>query len=204
MARPNFVLILTDDMGSGDLPCVPGGDPAVVCGGTASFGHPYAHMPHLAALQRDGARFTAAYTLGLTCSPSRNAWLTGRMPAELNVGLAGLPHPPVSETAVPVAAIPAHAQRPSPEKLPPHGPQVSEMLRAVAPAALRSRTLLVSCLVLLVVPLAVALLAASARAWLVDEEEAQWESAAAAAEGWMHPHREAAGQALQWLRGAKY
>ena len=130
MSRPNFVLILTDDMGSGDLPCVPGGDPAVVCGGTASFGHPYAHMPHLAALQRDGARFTAAYTLGLTCSPSRNAWLTGRMPAEMNVGVEGLPHPPVSETAVPVAAIPAHAQRPSPEKLPPHGPQVSEMLRA--------------------------------------------------------------------------
>mmetsp|Transcript_24357 Transcript_24357/g.77134 ORF Transcript_24357/g.77134 Transcript_24357/m.77134 type:complete len:485 (+) Transcript_24357:15-1469(+) len=97
MERPNFVLILTDDMGSGDLPCVPGGDPAVVCGGTASFGHPYAHMPHLAALQRDGARFTAAYTLGLTCSPSRNAWLTGRMPAEVNVGVEGLPHPPVSE-----------------------------------------------------------------------------------------------------------
>ena len=81
--RPNFVALIADDMGVGDLPCVRGGHALVSCD-APSFGHPFADMPNVARLQAEGTRFLQAYTLGITCSPSRAALMTGRMPPQAN------------------------------------------------------------------------------------------------------------------------
>ena len=98
--RPNFLLVLLDDMGVGDVPCVRGGSAAqerLVGCDSPSWAHPYAEMPALSRLQREGTHFTQAYTQGLTCSPSRAALMTGLWPARLAredpavVGLKGVP-----------------------------------------------------------------------------------------------------------------
>ena len=69
-ARPNFVVILCDDLGWGDL---------------ASFGHPHIRTPHLDGLARDGMRLTSAYSAAPVCSPSRVGLLTGRSPNRAGV-----------------------------------------------------------------------------------------------------------------------
>ncbi|MBM3727661.1 MAG: sulfatase [Acidobacteria bacterium] len=61
--RPNFVLILADDLGYGDIGC---------------YGSPDVPTPHLDSLARDGVRCTDAYVSCAVCSPSRVALLTGR------------------------------------------------------------------------------------------------------------------------------
>ena len=61
--QPNFVLILADDLGYGDLGC---------------YGHPEAKTPVLDQLARDGVRFSQHYSNGPECSPTRTALLTGR------------------------------------------------------------------------------------------------------------------------------
>jgi len=63
-SRPNFVLILADDLGYGDLRC-------------------YAQeskipTPHLDRLAAEGMRFTDAHSPSSVCSPTRYALLTGR------------------------------------------------------------------------------------------------------------------------------
>ena len=68
---PNFIIILADDLGWGDLSCQ----------GSATIS-----TPRLDRLAREGARFTDAYSAAPFCSPSRAALLTGRLPAR-----AGLP-----------------------------------------------------------------------------------------------------------------
>ena len=69
---PNFILILADDLGWGDLSCQ----------GSATIA-----TPRLVGLAREGVRFTEAYSAAPFCSPSRAALLTGRLPAR-----AGLPY----------------------------------------------------------------------------------------------------------------
>jgi arylsulfatase A-like enzyme len=66
--RPSFVLLLADDLGYGDL---------------GSYGAPDLRTPHLDALARSGARFTAAYSASPVCSPTRAALLTGLYPQRL-------------------------------------------------------------------------------------------------------------------------
>ena len=60
---PNFVLIMADDLGYGDLSC---------------YGSERARTPHLDALAREGLRFTDYHSNGCVCSPTRAALLTGR------------------------------------------------------------------------------------------------------------------------------
>jgi len=60
--RPNFVIILADDLGYGDL---------------ASYGHPVHRTPHLDRLAAEGLRFTDFHSNGAMCSPTRAALLTG-------------------------------------------------------------------------------------------------------------------------------
>ncbi len=60
---PNFVVILADDLGYGDLGCY---------GGTGFA------TPHLDALAAAGLRFTDFHSNGPVCSPTRAALLTGR------------------------------------------------------------------------------------------------------------------------------
>ncbi|MDT8391422.1 MAG: sulfatase-like hydrolase/transferase [Lentisphaeria bacterium] len=64
-AAVNFVQILTDDQGWGDLGC---------------FGHPFIKSPHLDQLAVEGMKFTHCYAADSVCSPSRAAILTGRTP----------------------------------------------------------------------------------------------------------------------------
>ena len=63
-ARPNFLIIFTDDQGYGDLGC---------------FGSQTIRTPHLDKLASEGTRFTSFYAQ-IVCGPSRSALLTGRYP----------------------------------------------------------------------------------------------------------------------------
>ncbi|BAV07261.1 arylsulfatase [Filimonas lacunae] len=84
---PNFIIILADDLGYGDL---------------GSYGHPTIETPYLDQLAQEGTRFTQFYVAASVCSPSRAALLTGRLPVRTGItgGLGvffphsatGLPH----------------------------------------------------------------------------------------------------------------
>jgi arylsulfatase A-like enzyme len=65
---PNIIFILSDDLGSGDLSC---------------YGHPYAQTPNIDQLAHTGLQLKRCYALGVTCAPSRAAFMTGRFPATL-------------------------------------------------------------------------------------------------------------------------
>lgn len=69
-AKPNIVLIFTDDQGYGDLGC---------------FGSTTIRTPHLDRLAREGRKFTSFMAAAPLCTPSRAALLTGSYP--LRVGL---------------------------------------------------------------------------------------------------------------------
>ncbi len=61
-ARPNVVLIITDDQGAPPL---------------GSSGHPFLQTPHLDQLHRESVRFTDFHS-GTTCAPTRAGLFTGR------------------------------------------------------------------------------------------------------------------------------
>jgi arylsulfatase A-like enzyme len=61
--RPNIVLIITDDVGYGDL---------------GSYGAPDVKTPNLDRLARDGVRLTDFYANGATCTPTRTGLISGR------------------------------------------------------------------------------------------------------------------------------
>lgn len=83
-AKPlNFLLIVTDDLGYGDL---------------GSYGNSLHRTPHLDQLAREGVRFTAFYVPAPVCTPSRVTLLTGRYP--LRAGLTALLWPE-SKTGLP-------------------------------------------------------------------------------------------------------
>ncbi|WP_263383613.1 sulfatase family protein [Granulicella arctica] len=60
--KPNIVVILSDDVGYGDL---------------SSYGATHVHTPMIDALAASGLRFTNAHSDAATCTPSRYAMLTG-------------------------------------------------------------------------------------------------------------------------------
>ena len=62
---PNFVVVLCDDLGYGDLGC---------------YGNRRIRTPHLDRFARQGLRFTDCYAASPVCSPSRAGLLTGRTP----------------------------------------------------------------------------------------------------------------------------
>jgi arylsulfatase A len=69
-ARPNVLVILSDDQGTLDL---------------NSYGSADLHTPNLDALANRGVRFTQFYAGSSVCSPSRAAFLTGRYPHRAGV-----------------------------------------------------------------------------------------------------------------------
>jgi arylsulfatase A len=69
-AKPNFVLIFSDDQGYGDLGC---------------FGSTTIRTPHLDRLAKEGRRFTSFLSASSVCSPSRAALLTGSYPKRLGM-----------------------------------------------------------------------------------------------------------------------
>lgn len=62
-AKPNFVLILADDLGYGDVGC---------------YGATKIKTPNIDQLAREGRRFTNAYCPGSVCSPTRYGIMAGR------------------------------------------------------------------------------------------------------------------------------
>ncbi len=69
-SRPNFVVVLADDLGYGDLGC---------------YGSREVLTPHLDRFARQGVRFTRCYAAAANCSPSRAGLLTGRTPYRLGI-----------------------------------------------------------------------------------------------------------------------
>ena len=61
--RPNIIVILTDDIGYGDLAC---------------YGATKVKTPNLDRLAKEGLRFTDGHSASATCTPSRYALLTGQ------------------------------------------------------------------------------------------------------------------------------
>ncbi|MHC4623609.1 MAG: sulfatase family protein [Planctomycetota bacterium] len=78
-ARPNFVLIMGDDISFDDFGC---------------YGHPHIRTPNVDALAAGGVRFTNAYLTASQCSPTRCSIITGRYPH--NTGAPEL-HMPLPE-----------------------------------------------------------------------------------------------------------
>ena len=64
--RPNIVLIITDDVGYGDI---------------GSYGAPDIKTPHIDRLAARGVRFTDFYANGSSCSPTRAGLISGRYQA---------------------------------------------------------------------------------------------------------------------------
>src|SRR3954463_11924520 len=69
---PNVLFILADDLGYGDLSC---------------YGRADYQTPVLDAFAKQGIRFTDNYAAAPVCTPTRCAYITGRYPQRLSVGL---------------------------------------------------------------------------------------------------------------------
>lgn len=67
---PNFIIILADDLGYGDI---------------ASFGATDIKTPNIDRIANEGIKFTAHYTSSPVCSPSRAGLLTGRNPHRMGL-----------------------------------------------------------------------------------------------------------------------
>ena len=68
--RPNFIVVLVDDLGYGDFGC---------------YGNVDVKTPHIDRLAAEGRRFTQFYSNSPVCSPSRTAWTTGQYPARWKI-----------------------------------------------------------------------------------------------------------------------
>ena len=67
---PNVVLIITDDVGYGDI---------------GSYGAPDVRTPNIDRIAREGVRLTDFYANGPTCSPTRAGLITGRYQQRVNI-----------------------------------------------------------------------------------------------------------------------
>lgn len=80
-AKPNFIVIFTDDQGYGDLGC---------------YGSPDIHTPNIDRMAAEGMRFTSFYAAPF-CGPSRASLMTGSYPPR--AGLA-FNHSPGAKTGI--------------------------------------------------------------------------------------------------------
>lgn len=70
--RPNIIYIMTDDLGYGDLSC---------------YGRKDYQTPNLDKLASQGIKFNNAYAAAPVCTPTRLAFMTGRYPSRIPIGL---------------------------------------------------------------------------------------------------------------------
>jgi arylsulfatase A-like enzyme len=68
--KPNVILVLADDLGTGDLAC---------------YGGTVADTPRLDRMAKEGVRFTRYYAASPICSPSRCGLLTGQFPGRWRI-----------------------------------------------------------------------------------------------------------------------
>ena len=68
--KPNFVIILTDDQGYGDLSC---------------YGGKHVSTPRIDQMAKEGARLTSFYVAAPVCTPSRAALMTGCYPKRVSM-----------------------------------------------------------------------------------------------------------------------
>jgi len=73
---PNIIVILTDDLGYGDLSC---------------FGAPKIKTPYLDRMAEEGIRFSEFYCASPISSPSRAGLLTGRLPQRMGINAVFFP-----------------------------------------------------------------------------------------------------------------
>jgi arylsulfatase A-like enzyme len=97
--RPNILFVLADDLGYGDLSC---------------YGRPDYRTPVLDGLARQGVKFTSNYAAAPVCTPTRCAYVTGRYPQRLPVGL----EEPLKPSSPPNVG------------LPPEHPTIASLLKA--------------------------------------------------------------------------
>ncbi|KAI8505958.1 hypothetical protein Bbelb_163110 [Branchiostoma belcheri] len=74
--RPNFVFLVADDLGIGDVGC---------------FGNDTLRTPNIDRIAANGAKLTQHLAAAAVCTPSRSAFLTGRLPVRF--GMAGTDRP---------------------------------------------------------------------------------------------------------------
>ncbi len=67
--KPNFVILLVDDLGEKDVGC---------------YGNDFIETPNIDKLAEEGMKWTNAYSSCPVCSPTRVALLTGKNPARVN------------------------------------------------------------------------------------------------------------------------
>ncbi len=87
--KPNVLFILADDLGYGDL---------------SGYGRPDYKTPVLDNLAKQGLKFTDAYAAAPVCTPTRTAFITGRYPQRLPIGL----EEPLSDANMQVGIPPEH------------------------------------------------------------------------------------------------
>ncbi|HEY7775261.1 MAG TPA: sulfatase, partial [Kineobactrum sp.] len=87
-SRPNIILILTDDLGYGDI---------------GANGADMIATPNIDRLAREGVRLTSYYAPANVCTPSRAGMLTGRQP--IRMGLAAGVLFPRSKNGLPQAEL---------------------------------------------------------------------------------------------------
>lgn len=68
--RPNFIIVLCDDLGYGDIGC---------------FGNDVIQTPNIDQFAREGLRLTNCYAAAASCSPARTGLMTGRTPSRVGV-----------------------------------------------------------------------------------------------------------------------
>jgi arylsulfatase A-like enzyme len=71
-SRPNIIYIMADDLGYADL---------------SSYGRKDFQTPNIDKLAAGGMKFMNAYSAAPVCTPTRTAFITGRYPARIPVGL---------------------------------------------------------------------------------------------------------------------
>ena len=83
-ARPNFVVILCDNLGYGDIGC---------------FGSELHRTPNIDRMAQQGVRFTGFYATSGVCTPSRASLMTGCYPRRVNMHVAEDGRPVLSPVA---------------------------------------------------------------------------------------------------------
>ena len=77
-SKPNFVIILCDNLGYGDIGC---------------FGSTQHRTPNIDRMAGEGMRFTDFYATSGVCTPSRASLMTGCYPRRVNMHMGGINRP---------------------------------------------------------------------------------------------------------------